>query len=249
MQIVINDLVVNYQVFGEGAVVILVHGWGDNLKNFNKIQISLSESYKVISLDLPGFGESSSPASGWSLDDFAEFIRDFVDKLGVKTYAYIGHSNGGAILINGLANKTLKADRLILIAASGIRSTDKLKKKAILVGAKIGKLPLRLLPTDYQLKLKDKIYKMLKSDASVSPKMIETFKKIVGQDVSEDAMKLEVPTLLIYGREDNVTPVEYGQIYHQLIKSSKLEIIDGSGHFVHLQEADKVEGLIKDYLK
>ncbi|HUY53328.1 MAG TPA: alpha/beta hydrolase [Candidatus Dormibacteraeota bacterium] len=249
MQVVINDLVVNYQVFGEGDAVVIIHGWGDNLNNFNKIQANLSKTYKVISLDLPGFGASSTPDSGWSLDDFAAFIKDFINKINVDVYAYIGHSNGGAILINGLASKTLQADKLILIAASGIRSTEKLKKKAILVSAKIGKLPLRLLPTDYQLKLKDKIYQMLKSDANVSPKMIETFKKIVRQDVSEDAIKLKVPTLLIYGQEDKVTPVEYGRIYQQLIKDSKLVIIEGSGHFVHLQEADKVFALIEDYLK
>ena len=249
MQLIIDKLVVNYQVLGEGRAIVLVHGWGDDLNNFNKLQLNLSKSYKVISLDLPGFGNSSPPASGWSLDNFAKFIASFIDKLDIDVYAYIGHSNGGAILINGLANQTIQAKKLILIVASGIRSSQQLKKKLILVGAKIGKLPLKLLPTDYQLKLRDRLYKMIKSDAAVSPEMIETFKKIVKQDVSEDAAKLQIPTLLIYGKDDNVTPLEYGQIYHQLIRDSQLVVIDGAGHFVHLQEINKVQNLIGDYLK
>jgi pimeloyl-ACP methyl ester carboxylesterase len=249
MQLIIDKLVVNYQVSGEGRVIVLVHGWGDDLNNFNKLQLNLSKSYKVISLDLPGFGNSSSPASGWSLDNFAKFIASFIDKLELDVYAYIGHSNGGAILINGLANKTIQAKKLILIAASGIRSTKQFKKQVLLVGAKIGKLPIKLLPTDYQLKLRDRLYKMIKSDAGVNPEMIETFRKIVKQDVSHEATRLQLPTLLIYGKYDNVTPLEYGQIYHQLIPGSKLVVIDGAGHFVHLQEIDKVQNLIGDYLK
>jgi len=249
MQLIIDKLLVNYQVSGEGKVIVLIHGWGDDLNNFSKMQLNLSRSYKVISLDLPGFGKSSAPVLGWSLDDFAGFIKDFITKLDIEVYAYIGHSNGGAILINGLANKTINAKKLVLIASSGIRSTDQLRKKAILVGAKIGKLPLKLFPTSYQMKLRDKLYHALKSDANVTPELIQTFKKIVGQDASKDASKLELPTLIIYGREDKVTPPQYGQIYNKLIKHSKLEIIDGAGHFVHLQKAGEVEKIIEDYLK
>jgi pimeloyl-ACP methyl ester carboxylesterase len=249
MQLIINKLLVNYQVLGEGRVVILVHGWGDDLKNFDKIQENLAKSYRVFSLDLPGFGKTSTPDSGWSLDDFANFINDFAKKMGIEVYAYIGHSNGGAILIHGLGNNIIQAKKLVLIAASGIRNTDQLKKKFLLVGAKIGKIPLKLFPTDYQKKLRKRLYQAINSDAQVSPQMIQTFKKIVRQDVSEDAARLKIPTLLIYGKDDKVTPPEYGQIYHELIKGSSLVIIEGTGHFVHLQEADKVQDLIKEYLR
>jgi pimeloyl-ACP methyl ester carboxylesterase len=248
MQVVINKLLINYQAAGKGPVVVLVHGWGDDLINFNKMQKTLAKHYRVLSLDLPGFGKSTTPDRGWSLDDFSKFLADFVHKLDVSVYCYLGHSNGGAILINGLASKQLKSDKLILIAAAGIRGTEQFKKKAILVGAKLGKLPLKLLPTDYQLELKKRLYKVIKSDAGVNPQMLETFKKIVRQDVTKDASKLHLPTLIIYGREDQVTPPEYGQIYHKLIDDSKLELVNGAGHFVHLQKPDQVEKLIEGFL-
>jgi len=249
MQLVVNKLIVNYQTVGNGRVIILIHGWGDDLKNFRSMQASLAKSFKVIALDLPGFGGSSAPYTGWSLEDFASFINDFVDKLGLSVYGYVGHSNGGAILIKGLANNLIEANKLVLISAAGLRNTDRLKKRIILVGAKIGKLPLRLLPTAYQKRLQKRLYQAIKSDADVSPQMIQTFKKIVKQDVSEDAMKLSVKTLLIYGKNDRVTPPEYGQIYHNLIRGSRLEIVSEAGHFVHLEEIDRVLNLVKDFLK
>jgi pimeloyl-ACP methyl ester carboxylesterase len=249
MQVIIDKLAINYQVAGRGLVVVLVHGWGDDLINFNKLQKFLSKHYRVISLDLPGFGKSMAPDMGWSLDNFSEFLGNFIEKLELSVYAFVGHSNGGAILINGLANKQIKADRLILIAASGIRGTRQFKKTAILVGAKLGKLPLKLLPTDYQIQLKKRLYKAIKSDAEVSPQMLDTFKKIVRQDVTNNASKLRLPTLIVYGREDKVTPLEFGQIYNKLIAGSKLVLINGAGHFVHLQKPDQVETLIERFLK
>ncbi|HUC79035.1 MAG TPA: alpha/beta hydrolase [Candidatus Saccharimonadales bacterium] len=249
MQVVINKLLINYQSVGNGPVVIIVHGWGDDLLSFVKLQESLSKSYRVISLDLPGFGKSTGPDSGWSLDDFSEFIRDFTDKLKLSVYAYIGHSNGGGILIKGLADKTITADKLVLIASAGVRGTQQFRKTALKVGVKIGKIPLKILPTTYQLELKKRLYKAIKSDAQVNPQMLETFKKIVKQDVTRDASKLSLPSLIIYGRDDKVTPPEYGQIFNELIKGSNLELIAGCGHFVHLQQPEKVEALIEDFLK
>jgi pimeloyl-ACP methyl ester carboxylesterase len=248
MQVVIDKLLINYQVAGRGPVIVLVHGWGDDLINFNKMQKVLAKHYRVFSLDLPGFGKSTAPKEGWSLDDFSKFMAKFVAKLDISVYSYVGHSNGGAILINGLASSELNAERLVLIASAGIRGTRQFRKSAILVGAKLGKLPLRLFPTDYQLELKKRLYKVIKSDAGVNPQMLDTFKKIVRQDVTKDASKLKLPTLIIYGSDDKVTPPEYGRIFHKLIKDSKLELVSGAGHFVHLQKPEPVESLIEGFL-
>lgn len=249
MQLIISKLLVNYSISGKGKTLVVIHGWGDSSKSFIKIQEELSKSFEVIVLDLPGFGNSSAPDVGWGLDQFSEFIANFIEKLDINVYAFIGHSNGGAILINGIANEVIKSKKLILIASSGIRDTDRLKKRMILIGAKVGKIPLLMLPTQYQLKLKKRLYQAIKSDADVNPGMLETFKKIVKQDVSEDAIKLKLPTLLIYGQDDKITPPEFGQIYNKLIKNSQLEIIKHSGHFVHLQQQEPVVEKIERFLK
>ena len=83
----------------------------------------------------------------------------------------------------------------------------------------------------------------------VAPQLQETFKKTVKQDVQAEAKQLKVKTLLIYGADDKATPPLYGRLYNKLIKDSTLEVISGAGHFVHLDEPEKVTKLITGFLK
>jgi pimeloyl-ACP methyl ester carboxylesterase len=249
MQIVINDILTNYTKLGEGRVIVLVHGWGDDGQTFNQLQSELSTKFRVYTLDLPGFGSSSMPQTSWKLVDFAEFIKSFLMKLGEnKVYCFIGHSNGGAILIKGLAEGLIQSDKLVLISSSGIRNVDRIKKNTIKLVAKTGKLFVRVLPNPLQSKIKTKFYKVVGSDADVSPQMLETFKNIVKDDVQADCSKLNDRTLLIYGSNDQVTPVEFGKTFNQLIKGSKLVVISGGDHFVHQQKFTEVYKEIGEFL-
>jgi pimeloyl-ACP methyl ester carboxylesterase len=84
----------------------------------------------------------------------------------------------------------------------------------------------------------------------VVPHLQETFKRTVRQDIQADAAKLELSTLLIYGAEDTATPVEsIGKRLQRQISLSKLEVIEGADHFVHQTAADRVTGLVKEFLK
>jgi pimeloyl-ACP methyl ester carboxylesterase len=78
--------------------------------------------------------------------------------------------------------------------------------------------------------------------------MQETFKKVVGRDVRNDAAKITVPTLLVYGSRDMDTPVEFGRTYAGLIKNSELEIIPDAGHLLHIENNEVVVGIIRKFL-
>jgi pimeloyl-ACP methyl ester carboxylesterase len=249
MQVLINDLVLRYERIGNGPVVLLVHGWGDSLSSFYEIQRSLSKEYDVIAVDLPGFGQSSQPPKPWTLNDYSKCLEELLIKLKVQTYALIGHSNGGAILITGLANNNLSANKLILLASAGIRDTDKTKKQALKVVAKSGKAITSVLPSSMKKNIRQKFYGRIGSDLLISPGMEETFKLVVGQDVQNDATKLDIPTLLIYGKNDQSTPVDYGKLLSSKIKGSQLKILDNAEHFVHTDQPHQVEKLIKEFLK
>ena len=82
----------------------------------------------------------------------------------------------------------------------------------------------------------------------VAPHLQETFKRTVREDVQSDAQKLSVPTLLIYGENDRATPVLYGQIYHQIIDGSRLEIVGQAEHFVHQDNPAVVARLLGEFL-
>jgi pimeloyl-ACP methyl ester carboxylesterase len=248
MQIIVNNILTRYTESGQGRPIVLIHGWGDNLQSFTNLQQELSINNQVIALDLPGFGQSSMPPRAWSLDDYAGFIKDFLVKIEIIPYALIGHSNGGAILIEGLGKGTLKASKLVLLASSGVRGRHNLRNKTLMMGTKIAKLPLKVLPASSQNKIRSKLYKIIDSDAYFAPEMIETFRKIVSQDVTDTAHLVKIPTLLIYGDKDMDTPVEFGKLLKDKIERSQFIEIKNAGHFVHHDAPEQVFKIIKEFI-
>lgn len=249
MQVVVDSLLTHYEVKGEGKPVLLLHGWADSAAGLSGLQKALSETHKVIALDLPGFGTTQTPKEVWGLSNYAQFVGHFLDKIGVKNVAVIiGHSNGGAIAIRGLSEGALQADKVVLLASAGIRGVYKGRIKALRVVTKIGKALSSPLPKSVKRRLRAKVYKTVGSDMLVAEHLQETFKKVVTDDVREDAAKLLQPALLIYGETDEQAPVWYGEAYHQLIRTSTLEVLPGAGHFVHLDRPDEVHKAVKEFI-
>jgi pimeloyl-ACP methyl ester carboxylesterase len=253
MGILVDEQVIEYK-YGNtgyyGKTVVMIHGWGDTLDTFELLQREVGKEYGVISLDLPGFGKSSPPNKPWHLDDYAKIIASFLEKKGRKhTYCFIGHSNGCAILIRGLATGVLEADKLVLMASAGIRDQEKTKKSTLKLATKSGKVASSILPKGVRSSLRKKYYDAIGSEMLLFPELEQTFKNVVGQDIQEDAAKLTLPTLIIYGEDDTVTPPKYGGMLHNLIQGSKLEIVEQAGHFVHRDAPDDTANLIKDFLK
>ncbi len=250
MQVVVDDLLTNYQDVGKGKAVLLLHGWGDSLETWHSLQSNLAKNYRVVSVDLPGFGKTEIPKTVWGLENYADFLGKFLIKINSSNLqAVVGHSNGGAVAIKALSVGAIKADKLVLLASAGVRDKQKARKLAIKAVAKTGKAATFWLPSDQKKKLQKKLYGVVGSDMLVAPHLQETFKKTVSQDVQADAKQVIIPTLLIYAENDKAVPVSYGQILSGLIKDSKLVVLPDSGHFLHHDQTAKVEKLVEDFLK
>lgn len=249
MQVVVNGLMTHYQMHGTGKLVLVLHGWGDSLLGSLELQKELAQHYTVLAPDLPGFGNTQAPPTGWDLDDYANFVEALLKKLKLSSlYAVIGHSNGGAIAIRATATGKLHPERIVLLATAGIRSGKTLRRLGLQTLAKVGGMATIGLPERYRRNLRQQLYKSAKSDLLAVEHMQETFKKTVRQDVQQDAGKLEQPTLLIFGKDDEAVPLYMGQLYHELIKNSELQVVP-AGHFVHLEQPVQVSSLIKDFLQ
>ena len=250
MQIVVDGLLTHYQLQGKGKLVLLLHGWGDSSKGLAALQTQLSASYQVLAIDLPGFGASQVPKQAWGLNEYAEFVAAVVEKLKLKQpYALVGHSNGGAVAICGVAQDVLQPRKLILLAAAGIRHKNEARKAVLSLLAKTGNLATLWMPERYRRTLRESLYKAAGSDQLVVPGMEATFKRIVSQDVQADAARIDTPTLLIFGEQDKAVPLADGERYHQLLANSQLEVLPAVGHFVHLERPSGVGKLIQDFLK
>lgn len=251
MQTVVNKLLTNYTQVGDGSHSILfLHGWADNSLTFSQLAkevVAKNQNYAAILLDLPGFGGTQAPATAWDLPDYAEFVAQFLVKVKLKPVIIVGHSNGGAIAINGIANGVLETDKLILIASAGIRNTS-LKKHALRALAKPAKLALRAAPKTTQKRIKQKLYNAIGSDYLIAEHMQDTFKNIVAYDVRLEAAKITVSACLIYGESDTATPPAYGRLLAANMPKATLEVIPLSGHFVHHEQVYKVARICNDFI-
>jgi pimeloyl-ACP methyl ester carboxylesterase len=249
-QTITENIVTSYNESGSGKVVLLLHGWGDTKETFSRLEKELADSYRVISLDLPGFGRTGAPPATWSLSEYVAFVKAFLDKKEIATpYAVVGHSNGGAIAIKGLATDMIHTERLILLASAGIRDTAKGRKRVQWAGAKLAKYPIKVLPSAMQRQIKRRAYTSIGSDIYVAEQLQETFKKIVAEDISELAKRVTVPTLLVYGTDDQATPPQFGERFQQQIANAELKLIEKAGHFVHQERADEVNSLVTEFFK
>ncbi|HEY8998885.1 MAG TPA: alpha/beta hydrolase [Candidatus Saccharimonadales bacterium] len=250
MQVVVDSLLTSYEVMGEGKLIVLLHGWADRAAGLRSLQVALAKDFRVVALDLPGFGGTQMPPEAWGLDDYAGFAAHFLKKIDAgRVHVLLGHSNGGAIAIRGLANGLLKADRLVLMASAGVRGEQKGKLTALKAVTKVGKVLTTPLPANAKRKLRGKVYEAAGSDMLVVEEMQETLKRIVVDDVRADAAKLTLPTLLLYGEDDNATPVSFGKLFHELIKGSTLKVFPNAGHFVHLDEAENVAQTVAEFAR
>lgn len=250
MQVVVDSLLTHYDVKGTGKLVVLLHGWGDSAKGLQALQLALAKNYRVVAINLPGFGGTQAPATAWGLNEYAHFVEHFLLKINAgQPWAIIGHSNGGAIAIRGMGQGWLNADRLVLMASAGIRGTYKGRVKALRLVTKAGKVLTAPLPVAARQKLRQKVYQTVGSDMLVAEHLQETFKRVVTDDVRSDAAAINVPALLLYGEADQATPPQYGEQYHRLLHQSKLVVFPGTGHFVHLERPQGVTEAIEDFLQ
>ncbi|MEN9561613.1 MAG: hypothetical protein RIQ56_886, partial [Candidatus Parcubacteria bacterium] len=146
MKIIIEGLATEYLDEGEGPVVLMLHGWKDDMHTFDQIVPPLLSHYRVVRLDLPGFGGTEIPKRTWQVSDYARFVDAFVQKLRIDVDVLIGHSFGGRVSIKGVGTGLLKPKKLVLIASAGIARKRKLRNKLLTLGAKIGKVVTAVPP-------------------------------------------------------------------------------------------------------
>ncbi len=252
MKMIVSGLAVNYSDQGEGPVIVLLHGWGLKLETFEQLAHDLSVKYRVIRLDLPGFGGSQRPDSTWGVGEYAQFVASFLKKLKVSdVLAVIGHSFGGRIGIKGVGRGILKPEKLILMGSAGIKYSDSLRSRGFRGVAKVGKvvlsLPLLSLLRD---KSRQRLYKAAgATDYLKTGSMRDIFIVSIEEDLRPDAAGIGVPTLMIWGHEDEITPVKDAYLLAKPIKDVRIEVLPQATHAVYLDQPDKAAGLIMSFLE
>jgi pimeloyl-ACP methyl ester carboxylesterase len=252
-KILIDNIEVNYKIAGEGFPFLILHGWRGSSGSWIEVQKRISsEGYKVISLDLPGFGKTPSPLTPWELNDYSTFVLDFIKKLKLEKIILLGHSFGGRISIKFVSLYPDKVKFLILCDSAGIKRKYNFRQMLAFYLAQIGNFIFsRRFLRRFEDTARNIFYVIIRQRdyTKVNGAMKETFKKIVDEDLLPNLSKINTKTLIIWGGNDRAVPVEDAFLINKGIKNSNLEIIPNVGHTPNLEVPEKLSEIILKFLK
>jgi len=230
----------------KGDSVLLLHGWGQNTEMMAYIASFLSKHFVVYNLDLPGFGKTEEPSEPWDIDAYTKYIRSFCENFKIDNPIIIGHSFGCRIAFKYALNYPVK--RMVLTGAAGIRGKRGVEYYTKVYGYKLAKKVLSLKPFEKQ---KEKLMKNAGSDdyKNTSGIMRSTFVKVVNEDLKPILKDIKTPTLLVWGENDEPTPLSMGKTMEKLMGDATLVIFENDDHFAYFHQGDRFNRVLEAYLK
>jgi pimeloyl-ACP methyl ester carboxylesterase len=261
---------VNYVDIGQGALppVVFIHGLGGCWQNWLENLPRLAQDRRCIALDLPGFGESTMPAKKITVSGYADTVVALSRALNLDEPAdVIGNSMGGFVAAEIGIRHADFVRRIVLGSAAGISITN-LKRRPVLTAARVTaaatnivlarrkslvKRPgLRHLVLAYVFRHPSRIapdlaYQIM--PASGSAGFIDALDALTDYDFRDRLDDIKVPVLLVWGREDNLVPVEDADEFERLIPNARKVILEDTGHVAMLERPHTFNDLVVDFLE
>lgn len=254
----VGSLTIHYRSAGEGIPLVLLHGLGNNSQSWARQYAGLQNEFRVIGWDTPGYGQSSDPDPEFrTFGELAEILKGFLDSLGLEQVYLLGHSMGSTLAME-FASKYPQYLKALILAASTRGG--------------------RVNPDTNEQKLKNRLHNIenlppeelaeLRTPAMFSPhaapELVAEGKRIMSQvrlagyrsvayslfnaDQTPLLASIQMPTLLICGEDDKVTPVPESQVVHQGIAGSTLELVPRAGHLVYMEQPETFNSLVRSFI-
>ena len=248
---------VYYERTGSGKKrVVLLHGWGCSTELMRPVEQALSKDMEVLSLDFPGFGKSGRPPEPWGVPEYADCLRELLEKEDFLPCSVIAHSFGARVAIFLASRDHCLFDRMVLTGAAGIRKpqTEEQKKKSQRY-QKLKKLYLGLEKVKPFQSLAESGLKALQQKYgsadynALSDEMKKTFVKVVNEDLSPLLPRIQASTLLVWGEKDDSTPLWMGQKMEKAIPDAGLVVFEGDDHFAYLRQWPRFVTVVRAFLK
>jgi len=231
----------------DAPAVVLVHGLGDKAaRDWYGLIPLLARNHRVLTFDLPGFGHSTRANAPYTPDNYAAFVRYAVEtEFGARPILLVGHSLGGAIALRYAAQHPQEVKALVLVDVPGILYRTAYSQYLTRLG--INMLPNLYPAQNDQLgNLASNVFRFferLRPDPEaivLNPRLRESFlnadpARIAGlalalEDFSNDLPKVTAPTLLLWGRRDEIAPLRNGRALAAMLPHAQLEVFESSGH-------------------
>ena len=254
--------------------LVFIHGLGSNLQAWNKTIAGLRNDHRCIALDLPGYGKSSQGDYDFGMTFFANQVAAFIEKLGLEKVTLVGHSMGGQVAITLALQQPEYLERLVLAAPAGLEvfSPENRAFFAAYVQPQIIKATTELqikanfalnfyeMPEDARFMVEDRL--KMREDTQAYDRYSEMIPRCVlgmlDEPVADRLTELNLPTLLVFGRQDRLIPNKFmhpeltvetvAKSGQEAIKGAALLFLDEAGHFVHWDQAPAFNEAIQVFL-
>lgn len=224
-------------------VVVILHGWGVNgARYYEAKKILEKKGFVVFCPDLPGFGTNKTTKT-LTFEDYISFVWKYIQKVTKTTkqkkIILVGHSFGGRIAIRFSSLYPELVKSLILTGASGIPQKLSVKKRIAVLATKVLKPIFLIPPFSFAYKFFRKVvyYSIGENDYYKAGRLSETFKNVYKISIVKDLKTLNVPTLIIWGEMDKVTPIKDAKVIHKSVKGSKLVVVKNATHKLPYENA------------
>lgn len=238
--------------------IVLLHGTSASLHTWDAWTAQLMDTRRVIRFDLPGFGLTGpDPRDDYSMGAYVRFVSAMLDKLGVTSCVLAGNSLGGQIAWETALSDPSRVDRLILVDAAGYAFTP----KSIPIGFQLARMPgagvvlESILPRGV---IQSSLHNVYGDASKVTPALVDRyydmalragnrhalglrFKQLLAID-PQRIKSLKVPTLILWGAQDNLIPVENAKLFERDIAGSTLTVFGSLGHVPH--EEDPMQTIV-----
>jgi 3-oxoadipate enol-lactonase len=248
IEITVNDLTVSYNDEGENGapVIIFIHGFPFNKSMWDKQFKALKENYRVIAYDVRGHGNSDAGKGDFSIELFANDLLSFMDALKIDKAMLCGLSMGGYIALNAVEKYPDRFDALILSDTTCVADTPEVKEKRMKAIESIKKAGVEKYAEESikNLFAPESLSTKKEEIAAVREMIVNTSKQSLYKTLKafyerkETCSKLKdinIPVLIMVGKEDKITPPEAAQMMHEKIEDSILYIIENAGHLSNIE--------------
>ena len=252
---------------GEREPVVLVHGLGGQWQNWLENIPRLAQERRVVALDLPGHGLSEMPPERISISSYGRTVNALCEKLELSRIALVGNSMGGFVAAETTIQFPHLVERLVLVSAAGITSSNVFRAPAMLVAriatavtaytaARHHAIARRPVTRHFALALVARHPSKLKFDLAW-----EGLFKGAGKEGFDDAMRacvtydyrdrlgeIACPTLIVWGEDDSVISVEDAHEYERLIRGSEKVVLEDTGHVPQLERPQAFNDALVEFL-
>jgi len=246
---VVAGFTVHYQdtLQSSGRSILFVHGAGGTHHSWRDQWAGLKGSARLVIPDLPGHGGSPGPPRG-SIGEYAAWLREFVRETGLRRFVLAGHSMGGAIAQQAALDRIGGLEALVLVGTGA-----KLKVSPAITGGIAGRFR-EFAPELSEWMIAEESASYLKEDVtkdilSTRPDtFLADFRACDAFDVRGRLVEIRLPTLVIAGDRDRLTPLRYAEYLATNIPGAVLKILPGAGHMVALEKPDEVNDVLTSFL-